>query len=103
VSPLGVAEQRVNVVIALRDPAQAAALGLGDGVSCRSAHPGLGAIRRGEGAHQQPVPSRDGWAVFVIDGKRARRRPVEVGQRTDLEAQIIAGLQSGDRVVVYPS
>jgi multidrug efflux pump subunit AcrA (membrane-fusion protein) len=41
--------------------------------------------------------------VFVIDGKRARRRPVEVGQRTDLEAQIIAGLQSGDRVVVYPS
>ncbi|MBV1930292.1 MAG: hypothetical protein KUG71_01140, partial [Porticoccaceae bacterium] len=45
----------------------------------------------------------DGWAVFVVDGQRARRREVAIGQRNGLVAQISAGLEEGDTVINHPS
>jgi RND family efflux transporter MFP subunit len=37
-------------------------------------------------------------AVFVIDGRTARRRPVEVGLRGTRQSEILAGLREGERV-----
>ena len=38
----------------------------------------------------------------VVEG-HARRTAVEVGERSDLEAEIRKGLSPGDRVIVFPS
>jgi HlyD family secretion protein len=43
-----------------------------------------------------------GWAVFVIENGYARRRPVTLGQRSGLAAQILAGLNPGDTVILHP-
>jgi HlyD family secretion protein len=40
--------------------------------------------------------------VFVEEKGKARRRLVEVGQRTGLTAEIISGLKESERVVAYP-
>jgi HlyD family secretion protein len=40
--------------------------------------------------------------VFVLDGGRARLRPVTLGQRNDLEAQVVEGLAEGTPVIVHP-
>jgi HlyD family secretion protein len=42
------------------------------------------------------------WAVLVEEGGRAALRIVELGQQTDLQAQIIGGLKEGERVVLHP-
>lgn len=49
---------------------------------------------------------RDGdtWAVYRRDGEgKAERVPIQIGQRNDLEAEVIDGLTAGDRVVLHPS
>ena len=46
---------------------------------------------------------RGRWAVYrVIDGV-ARLRPITLGQRNEDEAEIVAGLDAGDSVVLHPS
>ena len=45
---------------------------------------------------------RGGWAVFVKEGDRARRREVKVGQRNGLAAQILEGLKEGEQVIRHP-
>ena len=44
----------------------------------------------------------EGWAAFVVDGRRARLKPVEIGQRAGLATQVLSGLAVGDRVVAHP-
>jgi HlyD family secretion protein len=44
----------------------------------------------------------EGWAAFVLDGRRVRLTPVEIGQRAGLASQVVAGLKAGDRVVAHP-
>ena len=39
----------------------------------------------------------------VEEDGRARLRTVEVGRRTGLEAEMIGGVETGDRVVISPS
>ena len=46
---------------------------------------------------------KQGWAVFVIDGNRASRREIKVGQRNGLNAQILAGVATGEMVINHPS
>ena len=43
------------------------------------------------------------WSVFVVDGGRARRRDVTIGQRGGFAAEIREGLSPGETVVLYPS
>jgi HlyD family secretion protein len=43
-----------------------------------------------------------GWAVFAVEGSRARLRTVEVGRRTPDHARVLGGLSAGDVVVLYP-
>lgn len=99
VSALGVEEQRVNVIADFVDPPA----GLGDGFRVEAR------IVVWEAADVLRVPASalfrhgDGWAVFVVDGSTARRRPVEIGQRGSFEAEVRAGLEAGERVVLHPS
>jgi len=101
VSALGVEEQRVNVIMDLDDD-RAAWTAMGDGyrVEVRIA------VWEADSVLQVPTSAlfRDGdrWAVYVLDGGRARRRVVELGQRTSTEAEVLGGLEEGQRVVVHP-
>ena len=100
VSALGVEEQRVNVVIDFAGETGPGNLGDGFRVEVRIVtwqetavlKVPVGALfRRGEE-----------WAVFLVDGGRARLRPLQVGQRNDREGQIVNGLSEGQTVVVHP-
>jgi HlyD family secretion protein len=102
ISALGVEEQRVNVRIGLVDPrSKWQALGDGYRVEAR--------IVVWEAPDVVQVPNsavfrHDGdWALFVIEGDRARLTRVEIGERTARDAQIVRGVEAGQRVVVHPS
>ena len=99
VSPLGVEEQRVNVVGDLLDPAPR----LGDRFRVEAQI----VLWRGEAVLQAPAAAlfRRGeeWAAFVVSGGRARERAVSLGRRGASEVEVLAGLAEGDTVVLYPS
>jgi HlyD family secretion protein len=102
ISALGIEEQRVNVLIDLTDPYEHwAALGHGYRVE-----PSI-VVWESPSVVRVPLSAlfRDGerWAVFVSDGGKARLREVEVGQQNGLHAQIVSGIQPGERVVVHPN
>ena len=102
VSALGVEEQRVNVIIDIVSPAEEwRALGDQFRIDARIV------IFEQAKSVIAPVAAlfRDGpdWATFVVVGDRAKKRSVEVGGRTPIEAWIKGGLAAGDRVIVYPS
>ena len=46
--------------------------------------------------------SGGGWAVFAVDGKRARLTPVEVARNNGELAAITGGLEAGATVILYP-
>ena len=101
-SALGVEEQRVLIISDFTSPAQEWQR-LGDGYRVEAKF----VVWREEKVLQVPASSlfryREGWAVFVVDDQRARRREVEVGQRNGLVAQISVGLDEGDTVINHPS
>jgi len=99
VSALGVEERRVNVLIDLDPLPRDCKLGDGYKVEARivvwagtAVTAPLGSLfRRGQE-----------WAVFVVDNGRALLRPVTIGERNADVAQVLSGLQPGDRVVMHP-
>lgn len=103
ISALGIEEQRVNVIVDFISPQeQRERLGHGYQVEVRIV------LWENDDVLKLPLTAlfRDGegeWAVFVAENGRAQRRLVKVGRRTGLEAQIVDGLQEGERVVVHPS
>ena len=102
VSALGVEEQRVNVVLDFAGPLDAVHT-IGDAFRVE-AHivvyvqpdsvkaPAAALFRDG-----------DGWAVFVVEERRAKKRGVKAPRRNSTEALIEEGLKPGEQVVVYPS
>jgi HlyD family secretion protein len=101
VSPLGVEEQRVNVIVDLA-PFPDDRPTLGDDFRVEAAItidtardvvlvPLAGLFRRG-----------DAEAVFVVADGRARRVSVTTGRRGDREAEVLSGLSGGETVIVYP-
>ncbi|WP_224371844.1 efflux RND transporter periplasmic adaptor subunit [Hyalangium versicolor] len=101
VSALGVEEQRVNVLITLEESVERRKV-LGDGYRVEARItlwadddvvqvPESALLRQGEG-----------WAVFLAENKRVRLREVKPGQRNGLQAQVLEGLNPGDRVIVHP-
>ena len=44
----------------------------------------------------------EGWAVFLVEADRAVLRPVKVGKKNGLAAEVVEGLSENDRVVVHP-
>ncbi|NNC64707.1 MAG: hypothetical protein HKN84_07965 [Gammaproteobacteria bacterium] len=102
ISALGIEEQRVNVIIDLVSPTEEwARLAHGYQVELRIV------LWEQADALKLPVLAlfRDGddWAVFVDADGRAELRHVTLGQRSQLEAQVLEGLDAGERVVLHPS
>jgi HlyD family secretion protein len=102
VSALGIEEQRVKVLVDIDSPPPAWRV-MGDGyrVTLRIVTNSV------DGALLAPVgalfPLGDGGTgVYRVDGRRARLQPVEVGGRNGNEAWIKSGLETGQRVIVYP-
>lgn len=99
VSALGVEERRVNVLVDLDRPAAECKLGDGYKVDAHivvwsgtAVTTPLGSLfRRGQD-----------WAVFAVEGDRARLRPVRIGVRNGDVAQVVSGLEPGERVVMHP-
>lgn len=102
VSPLGVEEQRVNVIVDFDSPA-ADRPTLGDDFRVEAA------LTVDELADAVRVPLAAvfrhgrGEAVFVVAGSRARLVPVRTGRRGDREAEVLDGLTGGEAVIAYPS
>jgi len=102
VSALGVEEQRVNVVLDFADRSAAMRARLGDGYRVEVR------VVVWESPDVVTVPTSslfrhgDQWAVYAIDGDRARRAVVTVGHRTGQVAELIAGIAVGSPVILHP-
>lgn len=101
VSALGIEEQRVNVLIDVSNPPEAwHSMGDGFRVSVRIITASIDqAVLAPLGAL---FPHDKGMAVYLLDGRRARLQPVEVGARNNNEAWLRSGLTPGQTVIVYP-
>jgi HlyD family secretion protein len=99
VSALGIEEQRVNIVADFVDPPEA----LGDGyrVDARIV------IWEQAKVLKLPVSAvfRFGqdWAVFAIEGGRAKRRVITLGHRGAFEVEVLAGIAEQTPVITHPS
>jgi len=102
ISALGIEEQRVNVIIDFTSTREEwLSLGHGYRVETRVV------IHDRRNVLKVPISAlfrtKDSWSVFVQDDGKARLRIVELGQRNNLEAEIIAGLEEGEQVILHPS
>ena len=102
VSALGIEEQRTEVVLRLLDPPQKwARLGHGFRVV---AH-----IVVWEGTDSLLVPvgalfrRGEDWTVFVVEAGTAKLRTISIGERSDAYAEVTAGLEEAEVVVVHPA
>lgn len=101
VSALGIEEQRVNVIVDLTDPPERwQRLGHGYRVEPRIV------LAAADDVLIVPRAAlfREGgrWAVFVDVRGRAVLREVSLGLENSLEAEVTAGLEPGERVVLQP-
>lgn len=102
VSALGVEEQRVNVVLDFAEELDRIQT-IGDGFRVDASI----IVHRAEEAVKVPVGALfregDGWAVFLVQDRRAVKRPIKTTRRNGVEALVEEGLKPGDTVIVYPS
>jgi HlyD family secretion protein len=102
ISALGVEEQRVLVIVDFTSPTEQWQR-LGDGYRVEASF----ILWQDDDVLQVPASSlfryRGEWALFVVEGKRARQRTVRIGQRNGLVAQILSGVQEGDIVINHPN
>jgi HlyD family secretion protein len=101
ISALGIEEQRVKVLIDFSDERERwQRLGHGYRVEPR--------IVLAEAEDVLKVPQaalfreNGAWSVFVERGGKAELRTVELGLDNGIEAQVLAGLTAGERVVLQP-
>jgi len=101
VSALGVEEQRVLVICDIISPLEAWQ-SLGDGYRVEAEF----VIWEESDVLQLPTSAlfrRGGdWAVFVLYEGRAKLTPVTLGERSGLAAQVLEGIEEGNRVIIYP-
>lgn len=99
VSALGIEEQRVEVRLSLLD---APPPGLGHGFRVTA----LITVWQGKDVLTVPVAAlfRDGadWAVFEVADGRAVLRKLDLGQRTDMLAEVAGGIEDGAVVILHP-
>jgi HlyD family secretion protein len=102
ISALGIDERRVEIFLTLTgDPNEWQLLGHGFRVIARIA------LWREEGVLAIPVGAlfRDGsnWATYVVRDGRAQLETITLGERNESYAQVLAGLEAGDQVILHPS
>jgi HlyD family secretion protein len=101
ISALGVEEQRVWVIVDFTDP-------LDRRPTLRDQYRVDARIVTWSGENVLKLPSGalfrsgDSWAVFVINGRHARLRPIEIAHNNGLEAEVLEGLGEGDSVILHP-
>lgn len=100
-SALGVEEQRVNAIIQFTEP-RSERDGLGHGFRVETR------IVVWEDEDALTIPSaalfRDGanWAVFVVEGGRAKMKHVKIARNNGVKAAITSGLNADEKLVLYP-
>ena len=102
ISALGIAEQRVRVVLDLNSPEEDyKALGDGFRVFVRVVE------WRNDDVLQIPISAlfrNDGnWMVFKVIDDTAQSVVVEIGQRNSSVAEVLGGVVAGDTVITHPS
>lgn len=101
VSALGVEEQRVWIIVAFTSPREEWQR-LGDAYRVEARF----ILWEGKDVLQIPASSlfRDGsgWAAFVVREGKAVKRSVEIGQQSGLAAQLLSGIDEGEKVIVHP-
>lgn len=101
ISALGVEEQRVRVIVDFAAPRETWEP-LGDGYRVEARF----VLWEADDVLQLPTSALfrqgEGWAVFAVEGGRARLTPVETGHRAGLATQVLSGLDAGVRVVSHP-
>ena len=101
ISALGVEEQRVRVIVDIVAPREAWSR-LGDGYRVEARF----VLWEADKVLQLPTSALfrhgDGWAVFTVDGGRARLTAVKTGQRASLATQVLSGVTAGARVISHP-
>ncbi len=101
ISALGVEEQRVWVIADFTSP-RARWERLGDGYRVEASF----VLWEDDDVLRIPASALfrhdQGWAVFLIEGSKARRRVIEIGHRTGIRAEVTAGIQEGDVVIAHP-
>ena len=101
ISALGVEEQRVRVIVDFTSPREAWHR-LGDGYRVEARF----VIWEDSDVLQLPASALfrqgEGWAAFVLEAGRAKLKPVEVGQRAGLRAQVLSGLEADEQVITHP-
>jgi HlyD family secretion protein len=102
VSALGIEEQRTTATLRLlAPPSQWQRLGHGYRVIAHI-------VRwRGENLLTIPIGAlfRLGgdWATFVVEDGKATARRIELGERNTELAEVVAGLEAGDEVILHPA
>lgn len=110
ISALGVEEQRVKVIINISTQYNARKQ-LGHGFRVESRFilwssdkvlqiPNSALFRDNDIAS---ASTQDNWAVYVIKGNKLQKRPVKIGHRNNLMAEVITGLVEGESLVSYLS
>lgn len=101
ISALGVEEQRVLVIVDITSPPEQWSR-LGAGYRLEAGF----VLWESPDVLQIPASAlfryQDGWAVFTMEDGVARRKVVEVGQRTGVTAQVLSGLAGGEKVIEHP-
>jgi HlyD family secretion protein len=101
VSALGVEEQRVNIIIDFISSLEERGT-LGDSYRVETDV----VIWKDASVLRLPVSCLfrrdDRWAVFLVREGVAEVRPVEIGHRNSVDAEIVEGLAEGDSVIVHP-
>jgi HlyD family secretion protein len=101
VSALGVEEQRVRVIADIVSPREQW-LRLADGYRVEASF----TIWQAADVLLAPTSALyrqdDGWALFVVQSGKAVTRPVRIGQRSGLSAEVLDGLKEGEVVIARP-
>ncbi|MFO1022140.1 MAG: HlyD family efflux transporter periplasmic adaptor subunit [Planctomycetales bacterium] len=102
ISALGVEEQRVNVIADFVDPPEKRRT-LGDGFRVEAK------VIIWESPDVLTVPTNalfrigSDWGVYTTGNGEAHLLKVDIGHRNALQAEVLAGLNENQRVVIYPS
>jgi HlyD family secretion protein len=101
ISALGVEEQRVLVIVDITSTREEWE-GIGDGYRMEASF----ILWEEREVLQVPAGALfrtgDRFAVYVLEKGRAKVRPVDVGKRNGLAAQVLSGLSEGETVIVHP-
>jgi HlyD family secretion protein len=102
ISALGVEEQRVNVILDLRNPLEERRK-LGDGYRVEARI----VVWEADDVLKAPAGAffRRGadWATFIVVEEKAQLRTVQLGRTNGVETEVLGGLDAGDTLILHPS